>query len=445
MALLRCLNDKGIEEFKVFLDRLRSGSQKQGTSALSPSDALLLDSSSDPSTRLRNEILNDIRYSHEFPLGDVGIESRDFSSRGEFARYLDECLISTGIVGDVDEHGMWEWLSLFYIDVVCPDNQKEGGNIGDDQRYIGRRSHRHLLRDPYMLYRQYKAEDSSLVDLVLCYPVFSHSYVVEEICARSRIRNSTGALKAARNLFFDDEKSYARRGVTTRPNGVRDYCQFLQNLPAEYDLTTISADTVLYLLPQEFDTWLDSKDAHQEVLRTRDIFGVYQHDEASGTQLGTHADAESIAQALENLDSNDRDQISVNRYVRSDHFRIGVLKAYENRCAVSGIGLIYQRDAGDVQYEVQAAHIRPVAREGRDLIENGLALNRSIHWAFDLGMIWIDADLRVKISHEAENDRRNEWLKGFANRKLNIPSSAKLHPSNDAITWHRKHVAGVDD
>ena len=445
MALLRCLNDKGIEEFKVFLDRLRSGSQKQGTNALVPLDALLLDSSSDPNARLCKEILNDTQYSYEFPLGDVEIESRDFSSRGEFARYLDECLISAGIAGDVDEHGMWEWLSLFYIDVVSPADETGIRKIRDKQRYIWGRSHRHLLRDPYMLYRQYKAEDSSLVDLVLCYPVYSHSHVVEEICARPRIRNSTGALKVARDLFYDDEKSYARHGVTTESNGIRDYCQFLQNLPAEYDLTTISADTVLYLLPQEFNTWLDSKDAHEEVLRSRDIFGVYKHDEAGSTQLVTHTNAESIAQALENLDSNGRDQISVNRYVRSDHFRIGVLKAYENRCAVSGIGLIYQRDVGDVQYEVQAAHIRPVARQGRDLIENGLALNRSIHWAFDLGMIWIDADLCVKISHKAESDRRNEWLKGFANRKLNIPSSAKLHPSNDAIAWHRKHVAGVDD
>jgi len=52
-----------------------------------------------------------------------------------------------------------------------------------------------------------------------------------------------------------------------------------------------------------------------------------------------------------------------------------VLRAYEERCAVSGLKFIN----GLGRAEVVAAHIRPVERNGPDAIQNGIALSTALY------------------------------------------------------------------
>ncbi len=63
-------------------------------------------------------------------------------------------------------------------------------------------------------------------------------------------------------------------------------------------------------------------------------------------------------------------------------FRRVVLRAYEQRCAVTGLRLIN----GGGRAEVEAAHIRPVEANGPDIISNRLALSGTAHWMFDRGL-----------------------------------------------------------
>ena len=58
------------------------------------------------------------------------------------------------------------------------------------------------------------------------------------------------------------------------------------------------------------------------------------------------------------------------RIVRDRVFRRIVLRAYDERCAVSGLKLIN----GGGRAEVAAAHIRPVEADGPDIVSNGIAL-----------------------------------------------------------------------
>ena len=97
-----------------------------------------------------------------------------------------------------------------------------------------------------------------------------------------------------------------------------------------------------------------------------------------------------------------------------------------------------------MRFEVEAAHIIPVAHGGNDIVPNGLALSRTLHWSFDNGMVWIDGELRVKVANEVMRDSRNEWLRQFAGVRLQVPRGANLMPSADALRWHAEHVAGVE-
>lgn len=95
----------------------------------------------------------------------------------------------------------------------------------------------------------------------------------------------------------------------------------------------------------------------------------------------------------------------------------------------------------EVSYEVDAAPIVPVARGGRDIIPNGLALNRTVHWAFDLGLIFVDREFKVNVTKPAKLEGRNEWILKFEAQELRLPENPELRPSVDALEWHRANVA----
>jgi len=81
----------------------------------------------------------------------------------------------------------------------------------------------------------------------------------------------------------------------------------------------------------------------------------------------------------------DRKRISylTSRAVRDRVFRQLILRAYDKRCAVTGIKLINGRGRA----EVDAAHIKSVEANGPDIVSNGVALSGTAHWMFDRGLI----------------------------------------------------------
>ena len=80
------------------------------------------------------------------------------------------------------------------------------------------------------------------------------------------------------------------------------------------------------------------------------------------------------------------EQILLNRKIRDAAFRLEVCCAYEDTCAVTGLRIIN----GGGRAEVQAAHIKPVAAGGPDVVQNGIALSATVHWLFDRHLISID-------------------------------------------------------
>lgn len=79
-----------------------------------------------------------------------------------------------------------------------------------------------------------------------------------------------------------------------------------------------------------------------------------------------------------------------NRAIRDRNFRKTVLKAYGERCAITGLRLIN----GGGRAEVEAAHIRPVEHDGPDIVSNGIALSGTAHWMFDRSLVSLSNDLK---------------------------------------------------
>lgn len=126
------------------------------------------------------------------------------------------------------------------------------------------------------------------------------------------------------------------------------------------------------------------------------------------------------------------------RAYRDVAFRRKVRAAYGYRCAMSGLQL---RNGGG-RPEVQAAHVRPVEKQGSDSVRNGLALSGTLHWMFDRGLISVAEDCEmILVSHNKVPGEVVARLLRPGGRLLrpDDPRDAP-HPAN--LKWHRENVFG---
>lgn len=122
------------------------------------------------------------------------------------------------------------------------------------------------------------------------------------------------------------------------------------------------------------------------------------------------------------------------RAVRDRAFRRVVLRAYDERCAVTGLKLIN----GGGRAEVDAAHIRPVERDGPDIVSNGIALSGTAHWMFDRGLIGLDDDLKILISRQVNDP---DSIQAIINKSAHAlrPQHVFQQPHPRFLRWHREN------
>lgn len=130
----------------------------------------------------------------------------------------------------------------------------------------------------------------------------------------------------------------------------------------------------------------------------------------------------------------DRISVTVSRIVRDRVFRRVVLRAYDERCAITGLKLIN----GSGRAEVAAAHIRPVEASGPDIVSNGIALSGTAHWMFDRGLISLADDLEILVSRQTNDP---EGVRSIINKsgRATLPTRPSDRPHPHFLKWHREH------
>lgn len=110
-------------------------------------------------------------------------------------------------------------------------------------------------------------------------------------------------------------------------------------------------------------------------------------------------------------------------------FRQAVLRAYDDKCAMSGLptpGLL------------DAAHIIPDADErGEASIRNGIALSKLHHSAFDKHFIGVDPDYRIHVSESIlsmkDGPLLEVGLKGLAGKQIMLPQRKEDWPEPERL------------
>jgi putative restriction endonuclease len=120
-------------------------------------------------------------------------------------------------------------------------------------------------------------------------------------------------------------------------------------------------------------------------------------------------------------DARDRMAALIVRRQGKPEFRKKLLRAYENRCAISRC---------DSPHALEAAHIRPYMGRHTNHIKNGIVLRCDLHTLFDLGKISITPDFKVNISDEM----LSTVYKEFHNKALYLPKEQKHWPDCSGST-----------
>lgn len=127
------------------------------------------------------------------------------------------------------------------------------------------------------------------------------------------------------------------------------------------------------------------------------------------------------------------------RPVRSQAFRVTVVRAYQYTCAICGVR-IFDIDGRSV---VEAAHIRPWSVSHDDHPTNGLSLCKLCHWSFDAGLLGVSDSLTVLTSPRLSADGNvGGYLTKTSDRSLLVPREESLRPASEKLAWHRDNIFG---
>jgi putative restriction endonuclease len=113
-------------------------------------------------------------------------------------------------------------------------------------------------------------------------------------------------------------------------------------------------------------------------------------------------------------------------------FHISVTDAYDRRCAITQEKTLPA---------LQAAHIKPFAKDGPHAVSNGILLRADIHHLLDSGYATISPKYNFEVSKHIHDDFDNgkEYYK-LNGTKLYLPKNRIEHPDPEFISWHNENV-----
>ena len=191
---------------------------------------------------------------------DIHFTPASFTNRWEAAWSMN------GVISALDEpqaalrdEGLWTWLAFAHLDLLAPmvlGVRRPGHwarlvlDSGNYQRY-----YRHLLAGPYYILDAHR-DDPERARALLTSPVHRPGELVEQFASRQELVRSPGIVGAVTTLYLDPsngELKPGHGGNNNSPGSARRFAMLLQQLDLTYDIYEMSPESILALLPSEFD------------------------------------------------------------------------------------------------------------------------------------------------------------------------------------------------
>ena len=150
---------------------------------------------------------------------------------------------------------MWAWLSLLYYDQLRQSIGKHGWKKASSARFIpvgaSFRYYRHHVSGPFFLWRLYGDKAAVFIDG----PANAWPDVNEQLLAVSAIASSESLIKTASLLYHSPTtKRSVKKGAGGKgPGSARRFREVFWQFYETYDLSSMSPEQILSILPKEFD------------------------------------------------------------------------------------------------------------------------------------------------------------------------------------------------
>ena len=233
--LLRRFTNYGLKEYARFIDRIRDGERLER-----PDDLLTSDETS-VSVGL-----------------DIQVGYQKFENRFEFGQHLCSLLDETYLKDISNDTRLWDWLSLFYIDVICPPKANLSRTVGAQARYCldptnWKRYYRHLTASPWRITKIW-IDDPQLAATVLMNVPSKSGDLYEQLASRLERITSRPVMEVAHRLYIDSETGKPKRGSGSKGLGSpRRFSDVLGQFERTYNIFKVSPDQLLSMLPAEFN------------------------------------------------------------------------------------------------------------------------------------------------------------------------------------------------
>ncbi len=236
MTNLRVLTPIGTKEFADFIVNLKKDS------TLSP-----------PS-----HLLEEAPYSKQFK--EIDIEQRTFTTRLELGEYLLNRLEPIPRDTLIKNEGLWNWLSLFWLDQIIPVDVNGKRTVGEMARYVYNphytRFYRHLVAASWDIFTRYGEQSK----IFLSTPVSKTNRFILDLACRQNLISNGNLIQVAQKLYWREEgktKEGMKKGAISRkkPGNLSRLIAVLNQLDTTYDLFDMSPNDILGLLPDEFTSW----------------------------------------------------------------------------------------------------------------------------------------------------------------------------------------------
>jgi hypothetical protein len=247
-SLIRSLNERGIAHFRSWLET--------GASGDAPFDLL-----HDPLT--------------SEPVLDTGeVERTHFANRYDLALHINGAMSGCDFQRLGYDGGVWGWLSLFYIDLLCPKDLVNARKVLALHRYIfdhaSRKAASHLIREAVIAVRNH----GQFAKVLLISPRggIKDTKTLTQLASRQDLISNKSVVELAWHLYFNQRKGALRVGAASerRPGSVQRFALVLQQVGLNYDLPAMSAPQIALLLPAEFAQWKQRAKLAQDPTKTAD-------------------------------------------------------------------------------------------------------------------------------------------------------------------------------
>jgi hypothetical protein len=254
---IRLLTDEGVKQFNQYILTLRAD-------PIVPPPLHLL---TDPETS------SEASFNATITQQALG---RPYYSAYELGEYL-----CTSVLRNISkplisrESRLWNWLALFLFNELCPivNGQRavlETAAYILDKQFNYARYYRHLIRSAWVLVAVHGAYSKVLLSPGSknhSNPVAIRTDIQMQLSATQQFVESSSVIQTAYALYYDETTNRLKSGSATKGDGApRRLVSVLNQFDLTYDLHASPADTLISLMPKEFDRF---KGKQKTKLRSR--------------------------------------------------------------------------------------------------------------------------------------------------------------------------------